>query len=126
MRRPSRRLRGAVALSARQGSACDYFGVSTLPSNMSLTTDLIADLLSAANEVDKLNPYEVSGLLDRSIDTIRDVREQTGVASSYMQGVVVCLRISSERVGHLSEEDVRRSLVTAAEVLSALVSNRVD
>lgn len=95
-------------------------------SNMNLTTDFIAELLSAANEVDNLNPYEISGLLDRSIDTIRDIREQAGIECTYMQGVVVCLRISSERVRHLCEEDVRRALLTAAEVLSALVSNRVD
>ncbi|MCA1408693.1 hypothetical protein I6F26_31655 [Ensifer sp. IC3342] len=93
---------------------------------MTLTTDFIAELLSAANEVDKLTPYEISRLLDRSIDTIRDIREQAGVACTYMQGVVICLRISSERVRHLSEEDVKRALVTAAEVLSVLLSNRVD
>ncbi|MBP2236174.1 hypothetical protein J2Z31_002688 [Sinorhizobium kostiense] len=36
--------------------------------------------MRAANEPEKLSPYEVSGLLDRSIDTIRDMREQTGIA----------------------------------------------
>lgn len=47
---------------------------------MSLATDFISELTRAANEPEKLSPYELSGLLDRSIDTTRDMREQTGIA----------------------------------------------
>lgn len=49
---------------------------------MSLTTDFIAELIRAANEADKLTPFEVRRLLNRSVATIRDMREQTGIPGS--------------------------------------------
>lgn len=49
----------------------------------SLTTNFVSELIRAANELNKLTAYEVSRLLDRSIDTIGDMREQTGVAGSH-------------------------------------------
>ncbi|CCE94662.1 hypothetical protein SFHH103_00158 [Sinorhizobium fredii HH103] len=44
---------------------------------MSLTTDFIAELIRAANEADRLSQFEVKRLLNRSIATVRDMREQT-------------------------------------------------
>jgi hypothetical protein len=56
---------------------------------MSSTADFIAELIRAANEVEKLTPYELSRLLDRSVDTIRDMRDQTGIAGSHSAKDVV-------------------------------------
>jgi hypothetical protein len=49
---------------------------------MSFTTAFIAELIRAANEAAKLSPYEISRLLNRSVATIRDMREQTGIPGS--------------------------------------------
>ncbi|ACP24947.1 hypothetical protein NGR_c11620 [Sinorhizobium fredii NGR234] len=43
-----------------------------------LTTVFIAELIRAANEADRLTSFEIKGLLNRSIATIRDMREQRG------------------------------------------------
>jgi|GEM_PF-1087479 len=63
---------------------------------MSLTTAFIAELIRAANEADRLTPYEISRLLDRSVDTIRNMGSQTGIAGSHRaRGVVIDLRVAS-------------------------------
>ncbi|WP_037435645.1 hypothetical protein [Sinorhizobium fredii] len=88
---------------------------------MSLTTDFIAELIRAANGVEELTHYEVSRLLDRSIDTIRDMRRQTGVAGIHSaRDVLIDLRLSSERARDLSAEQVRDALIDAADVLRSL------
>ncbi|WP_268815080.1 hypothetical protein [Sinorhizobium meliloti] len=43
---------------------------------MSLITAFIAELIKAANEADKLAPFEVKRFLNRSVATLRDMREQ--------------------------------------------------
>ncbi len=69
---------------------------------MSLTTDFISELVRAANEPEKLSPYEVSRFLDRSIDTIRDMRKQTGIAGIHgVKDVLIDLRVASERARDL-------------------------
>lgn len=49
---------------------------------MSSIHAFICELIRAANEVEKLTPREMSRLLDRSVDTIRDLRGQTEIAGS--------------------------------------------
>lgn len=49
---------------------------------MSTTTDFIAELLRAANELDRLSNYERRRLLDRAAIAIRDLRETVGVPES--------------------------------------------
>jgi hypothetical protein len=91
------------------------------PSEMSLTTDFIAELIWAANESRQLTHYEISRLFDRSIDTIRDMREQTGTLEAHRaRDVLIDLRISSERARDLSAEEVRDALVDAADVIRTL------
>lgn len=88
---------------------------------MSLTTNFISELIRAANEPERLSPYEVSRLLDRSIDTIRDMREQTGIAGSHgAKDVLIDLRGASERARDLSAADIRDALVDAADVIRTL------
>lgn len=45
---------------------------------MSSVPAFISELIRAANEVEKLIPNEIGRLLERSVDTIRDMREQAG------------------------------------------------
>jgi len=88
---------------------------------MSSMTDFIAELIGAANGVEELTHYEVSRLLDRSIDTIRDMRDQAGVAGVHSaQDVLIDLRLSSERAGDLLPEQARDALIDAADVLRSL------
>lgn len=88
---------------------------------MSPTTDFISELIRAANESDRLTPYEISRLFDRAIDTIHDMREQTGITEAHRaRDVLIDLRISSERARDLSAEEVRDALVDAADVIRTL------
>ncbi|WEX91570.1 hypothetical protein PZN02_006401 (plasmid) [Sinorhizobium garamanticum] len=88
---------------------------------MCLTTDFIAELVRAANEVDKLTHHEISRLLDRSIDTIRDMRRQTGVTEiRSVRDVLIDLRLSSERARDLSVDEVRDAFIDAADILRTL------
>ncbi|MGO4622999.1 hypothetical protein AB4Z34_28460 [Ensifer sp. 2YAB10] len=88
---------------------------------MSHTTAFISELIRAANEVERLTPFEVSRLLGRSVDTIRDMREQAGlVANGRANDVVIDLGIASALVRDLSVEDIRDTLIDAADVIRAL------
>lgn len=88
---------------------------------MSLTTDFIAELIRAANEADKLTPFEVKRLLNRSVATIRDMRKQTGIQGSYRaKDVVIDLQTASARAGALSADEVRDNLLDAADIIRTL------
>ncbi|MCA1371121.1 hypothetical protein I6F15_27690 [Bradyrhizobium sp. BRP14] len=88
---------------------------------MFLTTNFIAELIRAANEPNKLTAHEISRLLDRSIDTIRDMREQSCTAGSHSaKDVLIGLRVASERARDLSAEEIRDALVDAADVIRTL------
>lgn len=49
---------------------------------MSLVTQFVAELIRAANEADRLTPFEIKRLLNRSVATIRDMRDETGILGS--------------------------------------------
>lgn len=85
---------------------------------MSLTTAFIAELIRAANEADRLTPYEISRLLDRSVDTIRNMRSQTGIAGSHRaRDVVIDLQVASARARDLFPAETRDVLLDAADVI---------
>ncbi|PDT82953.1 hypothetical protein [Sinorhizobium sp. BJ1] len=88
---------------------------------MSLTTLFIAELIRAANEADRLTPFEVKRLLNRSIATIRDMREQTGVpGSNRAKDVVIDLQVAAARADSLTVAEIRDALVDAADVIRTL------
>jgi len=88
---------------------------------MTSTTDFIAELIRAANETDKLTVHETSRLLDRSIDTIHDMRARMSVASSHRsRDVLIDLRVASERASALSLKEIRDALIDAADVIRTL------
>lgn len=49
---------------------------------MTATTDLIAELFRAANEVGMLSPFEKRRLLERAVATIREGRDRVGIRPS--------------------------------------------
>ncbi len=88
---------------------------------MSSIHAFICELIRAANEVEKLTPREISRLLDRSVDTIRDLRGQTEIAGSRRaRDVLIDLQIASSRARDLSPEAARDTLLDAAEIIRAL------
>ncbi|WP_426289734.1 hypothetical protein ACN9MC_35100 (plasmid) [Ensifer adhaerens] len=88
---------------------------------MSSIHAFICELIRAANEVEKLTPREMSRLLDRSVDTIRDLRGQTEIAGNRRaRDVLIDLQIASSRARDLSPEDARDTLLDAAEIIRAL------
>lgn len=46
---------------------------------MSRTTAFISELIRVANEADRLSPFEIKRLFNRSVATIREMREQTDI-----------------------------------------------
>jgi hypothetical protein len=109
-----------------EGRLSREFTICVFPKNdphqaMSLTTQFIAELIRAANEADRLTPFEVKRLLNRSVATIRDMREQTGIpGSNRAKDVVIDLQTASARAGSLSADEVRDNLLDAAEIIRVL------
>lgn len=65
---------------------------------MSSVPAFISELIRAANEVEKLAPNEMSRLLDQSVDTIRDIREQAGrFGSRRARDVLIDLQVAPSR-----------------------------
>lgn len=124
-REPQKAVRFATSFQGKSGRV----KTDALPSavtivfqvQMSQTTAFISELIRAANEIERLTPFEVSRLLDRSVDTIRDMRERAGlVANGGANDVVIDLGIASARVRDLSIEEIRDTLIDAADVIRAL------
>ncbi|WDZ81580.1 hypothetical protein PWG15_35160 (plasmid) [Ensifer adhaerens] len=81
----------------------------------------IADLIRAANEIEKLSPQQIGRLLEQSVDTIRDMREQIGgVGGGRARDVTIDLQAASSRAPDLSPEDARDSLLDAAYFIRVL------
>lgn len=88
---------------------------------MSLTTQFIAELIRAANEADRLSPLEIKRLLNRSIATIRDMQEQTGIPSNNRtKDVLIDLQVSAARADHLSAAEIGDVLLDAADIIRTL------
>ncbi|WP_331375725.1 hypothetical protein [Sinorhizobium chiapasense] len=88
---------------------------------MSLTTQFIAELIRAANEADRLTPFEVKRLLNRSIATIRDMREEIGIpGSNRAKDVVIDLQVAAARADSLTAAEIRDTLIDAADVIRTL------
>ncbi|MGV1760825.1 hypothetical protein ACQZ6F_29420 [Rhizobium sp. A22-96] len=62
---------------------------------VSATTDFIAELVRAANEVEKLSPHEVSNMLDRSVNTIRELRQDLGIVPIPGKDALIYIRTVS-------------------------------
>jgi hypothetical protein len=90
---------------------------------MSAVTDFIAELVRAANEVEKLQETEARRLLSRALRTIRDVRIDAGIAPSLdspdeaTDVLEACLQLHYEVV---DAEGVRRALLKGASMIRDL------
>lgn len=90
---------------------------------MSTTTEFIAELVRAANEVHKLQAREKRRLLERAIITIRDMREEIGIPSSGTAADAVVDIQQTEVLlirGLATNERVKASLLDAADMIRTL------
>jgi hypothetical protein len=90
---------------------------------MSPTTDFIAELVRAANEIDKLDPKETGRLLNRAVNTIRYMREQAGIPGSQTAGdAVIDLQTTAVALGlgNRSPDQVKAALLDAAGIIRDL------
>ena len=90
---------------------------------MSSTTDFIAELVRAANEVEMLRGEEARHLLNRAITTIRDMREKIGMPGAHTAAdAVIDLQTTAVALGlgNRSPDQVKAALLDAAGIIRDL------
>ncbi|WP_105436436.1 hypothetical protein [Neorhizobium tomejilense] len=90
---------------------------------MSSTNDFIAELVRAANEVEKLHAEEARQLLNRAITTIRDMRETIGIPGGHTAAdAVIDLQTTAVALGlgNRSPDQVKAALLDAAGIIRDL------
>ena len=90
---------------------------------MSATNNFIAELVRAANEVEKLRGEEARQLLNRAITTIRDMRERIGIPrSNTAADAVIDLQTTAMAMGlgNRSPDQVKAALLDAAGIVRDL------
>ena len=89
--------------------------------NMSSTTDFIAELIRAANEVRRLDNYQRRRLLGRAVATIREGREQVDIpASKTAADAVIDLVTMTGSISRRSDDEVKAALLNAASMIRTL------
>ena len=99
----------------------DSLLTSANPLSMTATTDFIAELFRAANEVDKLALSEKRGLLQRAIATIRDMRDTLGDPNSGTAvDILIDIGTVAASVDRRPHQEVQAVLLTAAATIRDL------
>lgn len=83
----------------------------------------IAELIKDANQIDKLGDFEKRRMLERSVTTIRDMREEIGVPPSRtVRDAVIDIQTTAALIerGHVSNDHVKATMLDAAEMLRTL------
>jgi hypothetical protein len=82
----------------------------------------VAELVRAANEVDRLSLWEVARLLERAISTVRELRETVGIPKDGTErDELVRLRTAGSRAREgLKSLDFSDALLVAAEMICTL------
>ena len=90
---------------------------------MTLVHGFISELIRAANEVGKLQAVEKKRLLERVVNTIRDMREQIGVEPDRdAADVVIDLQTvaGSIPLGRADDDRVKAALLEGASAIRTL------
>ena len=89
---------------------------------MTLTTDFITELYRAANEVDRLTPFEARRLLERAARTIRDMRDLAGDGdlAERLDDRQAVIEDFARGVSTLPPQLLGRGLLDAADMIRAL------
>lgn len=83
----------------------------------------IAELIRDANQIDKLGDFEKRRMLERAVTTIRDMREQIGVApSKTVRDAVIDIQTTAALIDRrqVSNEHVKKTMLEAADMLRTL------
>lgn len=84
---------------------------------MSSITDFVAELVRAANEVEKLSEAERGGLLDRAYRTVRDARDEIGVEQDSLdRDPAIDFLTMSRSVPMFSDEEIKSALLAAGVI----------
>jgi hypothetical protein len=89
---------------------------------LSVTTDFIAELVRAANEVAKLSTDDRRRLVDRAVRMVREMRVETGVRPSHgnrdaLRDIEIAI-LMAEADGN--DDDVKAVLLDMSEMIRAL------
>ncbi|WP_275790588.1 hypothetical protein [Pararhizobium gei] len=88
---------------------------------MSATTDFVAELYRAANEVRKLTPFERRRLIERAVATVRDLREQSGKTDGPSdKGLLSEIALLAKEVAGVPDQVVSHGLLVAADMIRTL------
>jgi hypothetical protein len=92
-----------------------------ITSETSSVPGFVAELVRAANEVDRLTASEIESLLLRAMTTVRDLREQAGIPGSGTEhDAIVRLDIAAKGVVTFSQANISASLREAADLVRTL------
>lgn len=93
----------------------------TITAETSSIPGFVAELVRAANEVDRLTAGEIESLLLRAISTVRDLRERAGIPGSGTEhDAIDRLDIASKGAAQLSQANISASLREAADMIPTL------
>lgn len=90
---------------------------------MNTTSNFIAEIVRAANEVDRLGETEKRRLIDRAVVTIRDMRQTIGIEGQRVaKDSLIGLQIVSAAVsaGQAHDDKVKAELLEAAGMIRDL------
>ncbi|WP_245510839.1 hypothetical protein [Rhizobium leguminosarum] len=93
----------------------------TITVETSSVPGFVAELVRAANEVDRLTAVEIESLLLRAMTTVRDLREQVGIpGSGTADDAIVRLDIVAKGVVTFSQANISATLREAADMVRTL------
>lgn len=92
-----------------------------ITSETSSVPAFVAELVRAANEVDRLTASEIESLLLRATTTVRDLRDQAGLPGSGTEhDAIVRLDIAAKGVVTFSRANISASFREAADLVRTL------
>lgn len=93
----------------------------TITAQTSSVPGFVAELVRAANEVNRMTAGEIHSLLLRAMSTVRDLREQAGIPGSGTEyDALVHLDIAAKGAARLSQANISASLREAADMIRTL------
>ncbi len=88
---------------------------------MTSTTDFIAELVRAANSLERISFFERRRLLERAISSIRDMRDVVGIPSSKTAAdELIDLATIAASIDRRNDSQVRAALLSSAAMLRDL------
>lgn len=88
---------------------------------MASITSFVSELVRAANEVERLNAFTISRLLERAIVTVQDLRETAGIPSEGTEhDALNDLRHVANTASELDPSGQASALLNAADMIRTL------